>query len=241
MNRLAHILKGGWNSLADLFYPPVCIQCGNLLQPEEDTLCHTCLQHLPRTEQARYRGNRTEQLLWDIPKLERGAAFCFYRPHSDFRRLIHLMKYSNRPKTGFYLGKTAAQEFAEARFFEGIDLIVPVPLHKQRQRQRGYNQAEWIARGIAEATRIPMDNTHLKRKVNNPSQTHKSKEERQHNTDEIFTVDMPANWRGKHILLVDDIVTTGATLRACIHAISPIRGTRISIMTLGIAAQPNFS
>lgn len=237
MNRLTRILQGGWNSLLDLFYPPVCMMCGTLLQPKEEILCRDCIEKLPRTEHAFQRGNHTEQLLWDIPKLERGGAFCYYKNDSDFRHLIHRMKYGNRPTIGVYLGRIAAQEFSETHFFDGIDLIVPIPLHKKRQRQRGYNQAEMISKGISEVTHIPIDTTHLYRQVNNPSQTRKSQQERLHNTQNIFEVNVPANWRGKHLLIVDDIITTGATLRSCINAISPIRGTRISVLTLGIAAR----
>lgn len=212
------------------------MQCGTLLQKTGDTLCTTCLNHLPRTETAQHRNNKVEQMLRDIPKLQRGAAFCFYRHNSSFRLLIHRLKYGNRPKAGIYLGRIAAQEFSQAHFFDGIDVIVPVPLHPKRQRRRGYNQAEMIAKGISETTHIPIDTTHLYRAVNNSSQTQKTRQERQHNTEDIFAVNMSAHWRGKHILLVDDIVTTGATLRSCIHAISRIRGTRISVMTLGIAS-----
>lgn len=230
-----HILRDGWKSVLDLFYPPLCMQCHERLEEGELFLCANCLEHLPRTEMAANRGNRVEQLFWDIPKFNRGAAFCFYRRSETFRHMIHRLKYGNKPLIGEYLGELAAREFLPANFFQGIDLIVPVPLHPKRQRKRGYNQAEYIARGISRATAIPLDTTHLQRVVNNPTQTKKTGKERTGNTQGIFSVQTPANWRGKHILLVDDIITTGATLRACMKVITPVHGTAVSVMSLGVA------
>lgn len=234
---LKNIIIGGWNSLLDLFYPPVCLQCNVLLEENEQYLCADCLKQLPRTEMAAHRDNRLEQLFWDIPKLQRGAAFCFYRHGETFRKLVLRVKYNNQPLLGQYLAELAAREFLPTHFFDGIDLIVPVPLHPKRQRKRGYNQAEYIARGLSNITSIPLDTTHLKRIVNNPTQTKRDASERAQNTKGIFTVEMPANWRGKHILLVDDIVTTGSTIRSCIKVITPIQGTTISIFSLGLAAR----
>lgn len=230
-----HILRGGWNSILDLFYPPLCMQCHELLTDNQQFLCADCLQHLPRTEMAANRGNRVEQLFWDIPKFQRGAAFCFYHRNEEFRQLVLRIKYSNKPLLGEYLGHLAANEFLRTDFFKGIDLIVPVPLHPKRQRKRGYNQAEYIAKGISAATGIPLDSSHLLRMVNNPTQTKKNSRERAANTRGIFLVQMPSNWRGKHILLVDDIITTGSTLRACMKVITPIHGATISVMSLGVA------
>ncbi len=232
---ILNILRGGWTSLLDLFYPPLCMQCQALLNNNEHFLCTDCLKDLPRTEMAQHRGNRVEQLFWDIPKLQKGAAFCFYRHDEPFRKLIHRIKYSNKPLLGEYLGEIMAREFMQYHFFDTIDFVVPVPLHPKRQRKRGYNQAEYIAKGISNITAIPLDTTHLQRVINNPTQTKKSSSERTRNTQGIFSVQMAANWRGKHILLVDDIITTGATLHACMHAITPIHGTTVSVISLGIA------
>lgn len=230
-----HILRDGWKSVLDLFYPPLCMQCRERLEESELFLCADCLEHLPRTEMASNRGNRVEQLFWDIPKFNRGAAFCFYRRSEAFRRMIHRMKYGNKPLIGEYLGELAAREFLPAGFFQGIDLIVPVPLHPKRQRKRGYNQAWYIAMGISKATAIPVDVAHLQRVINNPTQTSKTVQERAGNTHGIFSVQTPADWRGKHILLVDDIITTGSTLRACMKVITPVQGTSVSVMSLGVA------
>lgn len=237
MNQLVSILKGGWNSLCNLFYPPLCMQCRCLLEKKEDLLCPDCIAALPRTKMAMCLGNKVEQKFWDERKFQRGGAFCYYQHDLPFRQLIHQLKYHHRPQLGIFLGEIAAQEWLSTGFFEGIDYLVPVPLHKRRQRKRGYNQAEMICIGLSHITHIPVDTTHLLRVVNNPTQTHKTATERQSNTDHIFTISNPENWKGKHLLLVDDVLTTGATLRACMQAIRPIRNTQYSVFTLGVAVK----
>ena len=229
------ILQGGWNSLKDLFYPSCCTLCGEVLQPEERYVCQECLRELPRTETGDHRGNRVEALFEDIEKVVRGATFCYFSHDSDFRRLIHAVKYRGKAGLGEYLGEQAGREMLDSRFFEGIDLIVPVPLHKKRERRRGYNQAEYICIGLGRATGIAVDTQHLRRKRATPSQTTLSSDEREQNMEDAFEVVNGKDWQGKHILLVDDIITTGATMRACIHKMTPIRGCHISVFALGLA------
>ncbi len=189
---------------------------------------------LPITEHGHMRDNGVEHLFMDVPKFVRGGAFCYYKKQSFFRRMIHALKYSNAPRIGLYLGRLAGEEYWSMGFFQGIDLIVPVPLHPKRLYKRGYNQAEIIAQGLSEATGIPMDTTHLLRIVDNISQTSLSIEERKNNTLDIFTVENAKDWGNKHILLVDDIITTGSTIHACMRKITPIRGIKISVFSLGI-------
>ncbi|MBR1786812.1 MAG: ComF family protein [Paludibacteraceae bacterium] len=234
-SRILQILKSGWNGLMDLFYPPLCYACGKYIENQENILCEECKKALPRTEHYKFRNNKVEMLFWDISKLQRGGAFCFYEHGSDFRRLIHLAKYYGRPQIGEYLGSLAAEEYQKNGFFDGVDLLVPVPLHPKRQRQRGYNQAEHICKGISKITGIPVDTTHLVRTKNNESQTHKTTEQRRLNTENIFQVRQPQAWRHKHIMLIDDVITTGSTIHACIKVITPIIGTRISVFALGMA------
>ena len=233
--RLLNILRGGWNGLLDLFYPPLCCACGVRLRAGEEVLCADCLAGLPRTEMADHRDNSVENLFWDIKKFRRGAAFCYFLPDSDFRQLIYRLKYSGDARIGIWLGSQAAVEFTGSGFFDGIDLIVPVPLHSRRERKRGYNQAEMIARGLSRVTGIPVDTAHLYRRRNNETQTNKNAAERLENTKDLFAVRQPENWRGRHLLIVDDIVTTGATLRAAIEPVLHIRGTQVSVFALGSA------
>lgn len=234
-------IQCGWKGLTDLFYPHCCWYCGQKLDDYTAYLCPDCEAHLPRTEMAHMRDNKVELLFWDIQKFVRGGAFCFYGRDECFRSLIRRLKYSSSPEIGTYLGHLAAREFMEKGFFQDIDVIVPVPLHPKRERKRGYNQAEMIARGLSAVTGIPVDTMHLCRTKNNATQTRKQLQERADNTQGIFSLCHPENWRNKHILLVDDVITTGSTLRSCMKVLTPVRGTRISVFALGFSSSSPLS
>ena len=137
-----------FEALMHLVNPPLCPMCGRALCMDEAGICFECIRQLPRTEEAINRNNKLELLFTGDDKFVRGGAFCFYPEEHPFREAIHAMKYYDMPEIGETLGKTAATEWLPTGFFKDIDLIIPLPLHKRRFRQRGYNQAEWIARGV---------------------------------------------------------------------------------------------
>ncbi len=231
-----------WYGILDLLYPHLCIGCGAGLADRTVVLCESCVASLPRTEHATHRDNRVEQMFADIPlahSLVRGGAFAYYEYESLYREMIHAFKYRAQPQIGIHLARLAAIEFAAAGFFDEIDYLVPVPLHKKRLGRRTYNQSELICEGLQQVTNIAIDTTHLYRKVDNATQTQKSKEERIQNTQGIFVVRSKEDWRGKHIMLVDDVLTTGATMRACMEAMKGIRGLRVSVFALGVARTLN--
>lgn len=229
-------------SLFSLFYPPVCAACGRYLEDEKKVLCEACMDGLPRTEQAATRENGTEMCLWGearsraaakkVMHLERAAAFLFFEKDHPIQRMIHAMKYADRPEIGETLGRQAAIEMQYTDFFDEIDIIVPMPLHKRRLRERGYNQSEYIARGISEVTGIPVDTTHVTRERNTPKQALQRGEERKANVENAFEVNHPEQLYHKHILVVDDLITTGETMKACIKAMRSIRGAKISVFAL---------
>jgi len=229
-------------SLFSLFYPPVCAACGLYLEDEKKVLCEACMDGLPRAEQAATRENGTEMCLWGearsraaakkVMHLERAAAFLFFEKDHPIQRMIHAMKYADRPEIGEVLGRQAAIEMQYADFFDEIEVIVPMPLHKRRLRERGYNQSEYIARGISEVTGIPVDTTHVTRECNTPKQALQRGEERKANVADAFEVNHPEQLYHKHILVVDDLITTGETMKACIKAMRSIRGAKISVFAL---------
>ena len=207
-----------------------------------DGLCEDCFSSLPRTEQAELRGNSTEQTLvgdvYDLVSsqkamhLERGAAFLFYEKDHPVQQAIHAMKYADQPMIGYHFGRLAAMEMQYADFFDGIDVIVPMPLHPKRLRERGYNQSEYIARGISEVTGLPIDTIHVTRERNTPKQALQRGEERKHNVNNAFAVNHPEQFYHKHILVVDDLVTTGETMRSCLKAMKRFRGAKFSVFAL---------
>lgn len=230
------------SNLLSIIYPRTCPSCAGYIGEKGSVFCADCLQNLPRTEQAVIRQNETEMILLGLPHdmvkaakvmhLDRAAAFLFYEKDHPIQHVIHQMKYADRPEIGQALGHQAAMEMSMAGFFEGIDVIIPMPLHPRRMRERGYNQSEYIARGIREVTGLPIDTSHVERVRNTPKQALQKGEERAHNVKEAFAVNHPEALYKKHILLVDDLITTGETMRSCLKAMKRFRGAKFSVLAL---------
>ena len=226
------------SNLLDLLCPRTCPMCGGY----SNGICEECIQTLPRTEQAVLRQNKTEYVLagevsdfvkrMKVMHLDKAAAFLHYEKDHPIQRAIHLMKYADQPMIGQQLGHLAAVDMQYADFLEGIDVIIPVPLHPKRMRERGYNQSEYIARGIREVTGIPIDTTHVTRTRNTPKQALQTGEERKHNVVDAFAVNHPEQLYNKHILVVDDLITTGETMRSCLKAMRRFRGAKFTVFAL---------
>ena len=167
--------------------------------------------------------------------MERATSFFFFEKGSDFRLILHRLKYGGQKEIGAIMGRYMAAELLSSHFFQGIDVIIPIPLHKKKQQIRGYNQSEWIARGIAAVTGIPINTESILRKKNTETQTRKSASERRDNVEGIFELQHPKTLAGKHILIVDDVLTTGSTTLACASCLVNVEGIRISILTLATA------
>ena len=151
------------------------------------------------------------------------------------QHLIHQLKYKGNKEAGVFLGQQIGESIKEAPLFQGIDFLIPVPLHPKREKQRGYNQSLMIAQGIHEVTGIPIGDKHLVRVVYTATQTHKTAEERYKNVKDIFEIRFPKELEGKHVLLIDDVLTTGATLESCAHQLETIPGIKISVATAACA------
>ena len=217
----------------DFLCPRHCVVCGRTLSPSEQSLCGVCLLHLPRTTfQFTPCENDVAQLFWGQLPVERAAALFFYEPHSETAQLLYQLKYNQRPDIGEDLGRVMAKEMQLAHFFDGIDVLVPVPLSRKRRRQRGYNQSEMLARGISDVTRLPIDTRSVCRDHFHKSQTFLTRLERRENVEGIFRLRHPKCLEGRHVLLIDDVCTTGATLIACGEALRHVPGIRISVLTL---------
>lgn len=220
--------------ILDFISPRQCVVCGERLAPTEHSLCSTCLLHLPRTTyQFTPHDNPMAQLFWHLSPVEQAAALIFYEPHSEVAQLIYDLKYHDRPDIGEDMGRLMAGEMQLARFFDGIDLLLPVPLSRKRLRQRGYNQSEQLAVGISDVTHLPVVTKALRRTHFHQSQTQLSRRERQENVEDLFELRDGSMLQGKHVLLIDDICTTGATLLACCDALKAIPGIRLSVLTFG--------
>lgn len=216
--------------------------CGRYIGNQASVLCDACLRSLPRTEQENLLQNSTEMALTGQPKdivremkvmhLRRAAAYLFYEKDHPMQQAIHRMKYADQPLIGYQLGRQAALAFQYSDFFDGIDVIVPMPLHPKRLRERGYNQSEYIARGLSDVTGIPIDTTHVTRIKNTSKQALQRGEDRRQNVADAFAVNHPEQLYRKHILLVDDLVTTGETMRSCLRAMRRFRGATFTVFAL---------
>ena len=223
------------DDLKELLFPRYCKVCRRRLTHSEQHLCVSCLLELPRTHYERTPNNLLMQHFMEWPEVVAATSYFYYDKEGRYSSLIHHLKYYDHPEVGTYLGRLAATELRASGFFEGIDLIIPVPLSKNKLHKRGYNQCDYIAQGISQIIGADLHTHCIERTVNTDTQTRKSRSERWKNTEKIFQVTHANTLKGKHILLVDDVATTGATLHACTSAILKVPNVRISIFTLAKA------
>lgn len=221
-------------NLLDIIFPRVCEVCGTTLVEGEDTLCLKCLLELPRTKLHREEFNAIHERLAGRVPIERAGAYFHYYRGNPYTRLIHKAKYNNLPAIGRKLGSLYASEISGDGFFEGIDMILPVPLHWFKQMKRGYNQSHEIARGIADVTGLPIGDNLTTRKGHS-TQTRKNSFERWINAQDIYRAERGEELDGKHLLLVDDVITTGATTLACCQAVRKAAPTaKISVVAIAL-------
>ncbi len=225
------------NDVSALFFPPRCPVCGGELPEGGRTVCTLCRITAPLTRFWERDDNPIVRRLWGQVPIERAAAFLWYVKGSGWQRLIHAFKYHGRWRLALEIGAWYGGCLARAGTFDAADVIVPVPLHWIRHLGRGYNQAEYLARGIAGALGKPVVTGCLRRRVNNPSQTRSRNEDRWTNVRDIFAVRRPERLAGLHILLVDDVFTSGSTLVSCAEALlRAVPGCRISMAVLAASA-----
>jgi len=220
--------------LINLLYPAQCLACGNVLYQNESLVCLECLFHLPKTNFHNDPSNAVCKLFWGRAKVHMATAFLFFTKAGKVQQLIHQLKYCKKPEIGVYLGKLFGKELSRSPCFQDIDVIVPVPLHPRRIKVRGYNQSDQIAFGLSQTMNIPVDTTSFIRRTETETQTRKNRFSRWENVKEVFAVVNESMLKNKHILLVDDVITTGATIEGCIRKLTAIEGARVSVVSLAI-------
>ena len=219
----------------DLISPRLCVVCGNRLAVTEETLCSKCYLHLPRTDFANdLYENIMAKLFWGQIKLEKATALFYYEPHAETAQILYELKYKNHPEIGVVMGRMMAKELMKSGLFEDIDALVPVPLAKKRERERGYNQSLELAKGVSEVTGLPIANLVIRRTKFVGSQTKRGRWERNENVEHVFEL-VDDNISDQHLLLIDDVVTTGATVIACAKEMQKASNVKISVLALGFA------
>lgn len=225
-------IKSSINDFVHLFFPHVCTGCGSDVLDNKHQLCLQCLSELPETDFFSQPGNPVEKKFYGRLTVKNAGSGFFFTKDSLIETLVYELKYKGNKDIGFYLGQLLAKFLSENNRFAEIDMLVPLPLYKKRQQKRGYNQSAALCNGIASVWKRPVVEKAVIRNINTETQTHKGRITRWENMEGVFTVTEPSLIRGKHILLVDDVITTGASLEACGSEILKVSGAALSIATL---------
>ncbi|MBK9109346.1 MAG: ComF family protein [Saprospiraceae bacterium] len=231
---ISEFVRNSWNGCLELFYPNLCICCEARCFSAEQIFCLDCQSQLPPSEMYQFAENEfTLKFKGRIP-LHKGAALFYYQKGSRLQLAMERLKYKNEPDIGISLGSYFADRLYQNPFIEALDLILPVPLHPSRERIRGYNQSAMIARGFSEISKIPVKENILLRSKETKSQIDKNRMERIDNMQSVFEVRQAEKIENKHLLLIDDILTTGATLEACALQLLKTAPCKISMLTIGM-------
>lgn len=214
-----------------LFFPHNCIGCGSDVISKENFLCLECINDLPHTNFAMHANNPVEKKFWGRVPLSSAMSEFYFSKASIIQNIIHEFKYKGNRKVGHYLGKLIGKSLLNSNRFN-IDAIIPIPLFEKKEKQRGYNQAAILCEGISEIMNVPLIKKNVIRIVHTDSQTKKHRAERWKNVESSFSIAKPQHLEGKHILLVDDVITTGSTLEACALEILKVDNVRLSLATL---------
>jgi ComF family protein len=233
LNFFTQVLEG----VQSLLYPEFCYCCNHKLKQKDSIWCEECLYKLTPTNYHHQPKNPTLERFWGRVHLNYASSLFLYHRKALIQGLVHQLKYKGRPEIGVELGKWYGGLLRESSHFDKIDLIVPVPMFWKKERQRGYNQAGVFAEGLAESMELPTSaDSFLKIKETN-SQTTKSRAERFENMREVFRIDKPEALANKHVLLVDDVITTGATIEACILELQKVPDIQISLASIALTTQ----
>jgi ComF family protein len=220
------------NDFISLIFPKVCVSCGKSLYKNENIICTFCSYHLPKTNFHTDNANPIAKIFWGRINIFSATAYYNFGKGGKVQHLIHQLKYRGQKNIGVAIGKFYGYDLRKSEYFNSVEMIIPVPLHPKKQKKRGYNQSEFFALGLAESMKTQTDFTTLYRAVESETQTKKSRFNRWKNVETIFQLKENHLLEGKHILLVDDVVTTGATLEACAQTLLQIQGVKVSIATI---------
>jgi ComF family protein len=227
-------LQGYLQGFAGLIFPRYCAACEQALYRNENILCMSCYAELPRTGFHCDPENEVARMFWGRIPAEQVTSFMYFAKGSRFRNILHELKYNGQKQIGPVMGRMFGSELKNTPF-STADVIIPVPLHPSKLKTRGYNQSELIASGIGEILHLPLETGLITRTIDTRSQTHKSRYERWVNVSHIFHCENPEVLKNKHVMLVDDVITTGATLEACASCLVPVEGIKISLVALAFA------
>jgi ComF family protein len=213
----------------------LCTGCGSDLISDEQLLCFQCINRLPVTNFELYANNPVEKIFWGRAAIQSASAQYYFTKNSILQHILHQFKYNNKKEIGTYFGRIVGEAICQSNRFTGIDALLPLPLFASREKRRGYNQAAVLAEGIASVMQLPVLKNSIERITATKTQTQKNRIERWQNISGKFKLKDKESVSGKHILLIDDVITTGATLDACANELLQAEGVQVSIVTLAYA------
>jgi ComF family protein len=230
-------MKTVFQSLLHLFFPHNCAGCGSDILGHDQLLCLQCIDRLPHTGFHRYAGNPVEKIFWGRLPISCATSLLYFTKSSVLQRLVHQFKYNGKSEIGQYIGRRMGEELREASRFDSVEALVPLPLYAARERKRGYNQSGVLCDAMAEIMQLPVLKNVITRKSATETQTRKSRAARWENISGRFELLQPEAVHGKHVLLVDDVITTGATLEACGQELISTGNTKLSIFTMAYSSR----
>lgn len=231
------ILKDSLQSLTNLFFPRLCLGCGNDLFGNGEVLCLSCIDKLPVTNFHLHASNPVEKVFWGRLPLVSASSYLYFTKDSLLQQLLHAFKYKGAKEIGLYFGRCMGNTFLQSNRFNSVDALIPLPLHPKKERIRGYNQATILCEGIAEILNVPILKDTIIRPTATQTQTHKNRVHRWENIEGKFLLRNPEAVSGKHVLMIDDVVTTGATLESCGRLLLDIPDLRLSIATMAYTSK----
>lgn len=227
--------KSAIQFIGDFLFPRHCLGCGQTFKGEEEALCLNCIFNLPLTYSWNTHENIMYRKMYGRFPFQNAVSFLYFTKSGLTQHLIHEFKYKSRKDVAFLLGHLFGNFLSHLPWYQNIDLIIPVPIHERKKRTRGFNQAEIIAEGLSHITKTPLDTACLLKCKHTATQTKKSIAERIENVKDVFTLSEPKILEGKHILLLDDVLTTGSTLESCAGTLLQVPNIQISIATIAMA------
>jgi ComF family protein len=211
------------------------VACGNSLFKHEDQVCNFCYSNLPKTNFHKQVRNPVDALFYGRTPLLLASSFYLFQKKGSVQKIMHAIKYKHNKELAVLVGKWYAEDLREDPVISKADFVIPVPLHSKKFKIRGYNQSEEFARGLADGLKTNLNTGVLKRREFTETQTKKSKYERWENVEDVFELISPETFKNKQIVLVDDVITTGATVEACCQLLQSIEGIQISVLSIAYA------
>ena len=230
------IFLRAWQGLLHLLYPKLCVGCGTDLIHADQLICLDCLEALPLTNFHAYANNPVEKIFHGRVNITSASSYMYFAKQSVMQNILHHLKYKGNKEVGYYFGRRMGRMLRQSERYNDVEGLIPLPLHHTREKKRGYNQAAVLCEGMSEIMHVPVLNTVVKRKTATDTQTRKNRTQRWENIDGKFVLENEKDISGKHVLLVDDVLTTGATLEACGTELLKAKNIKLGIVTLAYSS-----